>query len=245
MYTIGGTLVLHARDVAPTFVFCTSGEAGPIWVEGIATRETLGAVREAEQNAAMEAIGVEVEALFLRHADYHLSEEPLEPLVDEIESVLRRIRPHIVVTFGDDGLTGHDDHVRTGAAADAAFHRARKDAESDAFRRLFHVGIPTSAVERFHDDLRRHGVSRDVPAGSLLSLAGPADEEIAVVVDTRSVAATKLRGIEAHRTQIGELEQVPEDARWLFVETECFVQAWPAREPNDPVVNDLLAGFRT
>src|SRR2546428_512868 len=123
-YTMGGTLVLHAADIAPTFVFCTRGEAGPIWVEGIATRETLGHVRESEQAEAMKALGIEAETVFLHHPDYYLLGVPFEELVDDIEQVLRRVRPEVVVTFGKDGLTGHDDHVTAGAAADAAFHRA-------------------------------------------------------------------------------------------------------------------------
>ena len=129
-----------------------------------------------------------------------------------------------------------------GAAGVAAFHRARRDATDGAFQALFHVAIPTSAVERFHDQLRELGVSRDTPVGSLLNLGGPRDEDIAVSVDTRSVAATKLSGIEAHRTQIGELEQVPEEARWLLVETEWFVRAWPPRDPGEPVATDPFRG---
>jgi LmbE family N-acetylglucosaminyl deacetylase len=241
VYTMGGTLVLHARDLAPTFVFCTSGEAGPIWVDGIATRETLGRVREAEQGAAMTALGIEAESVFLRRPDFSLPEVPFGQLVGEVENVLRRVRPEVVVTFGPDGLTTHEDHIRAGEAADAAFHRARQDVTDGTFQRLFHVAIPRSVVDRFHDEVQ--GLRKDLPAGSPLNLAGPADEEIAVAVDTRSVAATKLRGIEAHRTQMGELEQIPEASRWVFTDTEWFVQAWPPPVPRRAVVDDLLAGI--
>jgi LmbE family N-acetylglucosaminyl deacetylase len=241
VYTMGGTLVLHASDLAPTFVFCTSGEAGPIWVEGIATRETLGQVREGEQGAAMAALGVEAESVFLHHPDFSLREVPFEQLVGEVEDVLRRVRPEVVVTFGPDGLTTHDDHVRAGEAADAAFHRARQDVTDGTFQRLLHVAIPRSVVDRFHNEVRE--LRKDLPTGSPLNLAGPADDQIAVAVDTRSVAAAKLRGIGAHRTQIGELEQIPESARCVFTDTEWFVQAWPPPAPGRAVVDDLLAGI--
>ena len=65
VFTIGGTLALHAADVAPTLVFCTSGEAGPIWVDGIATRDTLSGVREREQKEATTVLGVDAETVFL------------------------------------------------------------------------------------------------------------------------------------------------------------------------------------
>ena len=69
VFSIGGTLALHASDVETTLVFCTSGESGPIWVDGIATRETLGDVREREQASAMEALGAGARSVFLRHPD--------------------------------------------------------------------------------------------------------------------------------------------------------------------------------
>jgi LmbE family N-acetylglucosaminyl deacetylase len=241
VFTMGGWLALHARDVAPTFVFCTSGEAGPIWVDGVAARETLGPVREREQAAAMKELGVAAQAVFLHHPDYSLPDVPFERLVQDIEHTLRQVRPDILITFGEDGLTGHHDHVRAGAAADAAFRRVG-DADRE-FRRLFHVAIPRSAVDRFHAQIESLGVSRDRPVGSPLNFEGPGDEEIAVAVDIRSVAPTKRRAIEAHRTQIGELEQVPEDARWLFFETEWFVRAWPPRAPNEPIARDVFAGI--
>jgi len=58
-YQVGGWIAMHAADTDLTMVFCTSGDAGPIWVEGAATRETLGSVRESEQRAFLGAVGAE------------------------------------------------------------------------------------------------------------------------------------------------------------------------------------------
>src|SRR5438093_12027684 len=106
------------------------------------------------------------------HPVYYLSLVAFERLVDEIEQVLRRVRPEMVVSFGEDGLTGHDDHVTAGAAADAAFHHARKDASDGAFQAEFHVAVPTSAVGRFDDQLRELGVSTGTPVASRPNLGG-------------------------------------------------------------------------
>ncbi|HEX8135569.1 MAG TPA: PIG-L family deacetylase, partial [Actinomycetes bacterium] len=66
-YVLGGTLLLHRGRVEPTMVVATSGEAGPI-AAGTATRPTLGAVREREQRAFLEAVGYpDADARFLRH----------------------------------------------------------------------------------------------------------------------------------------------------------------------------------
>lgn len=244
VYSIGGSLVLNRDRLNVTLVFCTSGDVGPIWVEGLATRETLGLVREQEQAASMAALGVEADVRFLRHPDYHLPEVPFEELVAEIASVLREVRPNVVVTFGPDGMTSHHDHIRAGEAAEAGFHRARQEVrEEDAFARLLRVAIPRSAVDQFYGGLERLGETSYGEEGTLFNLTGVPDERIAVAVDTRPVMETKLAGIEAHRTQVGELERIPEPLRWIHLATEWFVRAWPPRGDGEPPSADIVAGL--
>jgi len=239
VFSIGGTLALHASDIEPTLVFCTSGEHGPIWVEGVATRETLGEVREHEQFAALEALGVRARSIFLRHPDGGLSDGPRSELADEIADVLRDVRPHLVVTFGSDGLTSHPDHVRAGEATAEAFEALRGERETP--HRLLEVAFPSSAVDRF--DRQLAGTAGAGPAGSLLNLASVPDGWIWAAVDTRPVAARKREAIEAHRTQAGELAMIPEEARWLFFETEWFVSASPPKDAREPVVDDPFVGL--
>jgi LmbE family N-acetylglucosaminyl deacetylase len=243
VYSIGGSLVLDRDRLDVTLVFCTSGDAGPIWVEGIATRETLGEVREVEQAASMAVLGVDADARFLRHPDYHLPEVPFDELVGEVEAVLREVRPDVVVTFGPDGMTSHHDHIRAGEAAEAAFHRAREGADGRAFARILQVALPRSAVDRFYEGLRAHGETSYGDEGTLFNLTGVSDDRIAVAVDTRPVLATKLAGIEAHRTQIGELERIPELLRWIVLDTEWFVQAWPDRPAPPAAPATSLLGW--
>ena len=115
------------------------------------------------------------------------------------------------------------------------FHRARAaDGAGRAFARLLQVGLPRSAVDRFYAGLRDLGETSYGEEGALFNLTGVPDERIAVAVDTRPVLATKLSGVEAHRTQIGELERFPEPLRWIHLDTEWFIQAWPERTPGPP-----------
>jgi N-acetyl-1-D-myo-inositol-2-amino-2-deoxy-alpha-D-glucopyranoside deacetylase len=237
VYTIGGTWVLHRDRLDVTLVFCTSGDAGPIWVDGV-ERADLGPVREHEQSDSMAALGVDADVLFLHHRDLHLPDVPFGVLVGQIEKVLRGVRPHLVVTFGPDGWSGHHDHTRAGEATDAAFEHARPDGDSGA--RLLHVCTPMSVVDRFDDQLRAAG-DPDREVRSLLALRGVPDGDVAVAVDTRPVRETKLAGIEAHRTQIGELERLPESLRWIVLDTEWFVQAWPRDVARDAMSADPFA----
>jgi LmbE family N-acetylglucosaminyl deacetylase len=241
-YLIGGQMLLHASAIEPTIVFATSGEAGPISDPTIASRETLGTVREGEQREYLALIGhPKASVHFLRHPDYYLPDVPLERLVDEIAAVLGEVRPHIVITFGPDGLTSHHDHIRVGEATTQAFHRVRSDTapEEDAFQRLYYVALARSDVDRFYE-----GVSEESheygEEGALFDITGVPDDTIAVRVDVRPVRDRKLAGMLVHRTQMIEHERIPESLRWIYLDHECFVQAFPDRPPGADVRNDLL-----
>jgi LmbE family N-acetylglucosaminyl deacetylase len=244
-YAIGGTLLLHRGRVEPTFVVATSGGAGPIASPSLATRETLGTVREGEQRAFLEAIGYpDAPVHFLRHPDYYLPDVPFDRLVGEVEAVLREVRPHVVVSFGPDGLTSHHDHIRAGEAAAEAFRRARaaEGEPADAFLRLYQAAYPRSDVDRFYEGVRGGGFDYG-EEGQLFDLTGVPDERIAVRVDTRAVRDRKWAAILRHQTQLGEHERIPEPLRWIVLDAECFVRAFPSREPGEAVLDDPFAGL--
>jgi LmbE family N-acetylglucosaminyl deacetylase len=228
-YVMGGTLLLHRGEIDLTVIFATSGGAGPISDPSLATRATLGQVREREQREYLDIIGYpEAEVRWLRHADYYLPEVPFADLVGEVEDVLCRVRPHVVVTFGPDGLTSHHDHMRIGQAATEAFHRARREAGSreGAFQRLYYVALSRSDVDRFYQGVRAGGAAYG-EEGALFDITGVEDASISVRVDVRPVSDRKLTGMLAHRTQLVEFERIPESLRWIHLDAECFVQAHP------------------
>jgi len=237
VYTLGATLVAHRDELETTLVFATSGEAGPITDPAAVAREELGAVREVEQRAAMEALGVAASTTsrFLRLPDYYLPDVPFDELVDSITGILVEVRPDVVVTFGPDGMTSHHDHIRAGEAATAAFDRLASD-HAPAY--LFHVALPRIDVDRFYADLDEAGYGEE---GDLFNVAGVPDERIAVRFDARPYLRTKLDAILAHRTQLCEWERIPEPLRWIYLDEEAFVQARPEPDAAEPR-SDLFAG---
>jgi N-acetyl-1-D-myo-inositol-2-amino-2-deoxy-alpha-D-glucopyranoside deacetylase len=243
-YLLGGTLLLNAGRIDLGLIFATSGGAGPISDPQLASRETLGAVREEEQRECLRIIGYgDARVEWLRHPDYYLPDVPLEDLTRDIENVLGEIRPHIVVTFGPDGLTSHHDHVRVGEAATQAFHSLRRESGNDgAWQRLYYVGLSRSDVDRFYEGVREGGYAYG-EEGKLFDVTGIPDDTIAVRVDTRPVIDQKVAGMLAHRTQMVEYERVPAPLRWIYVNAESFVQAYPPDNPKTPR-HELLADIR-
>ena len=120
VFCAGGTLArAAAAGVETAVVSLTRGDAGQIRDSRVATRRTLGATRARELDAAAVALGVgHVECLDL--GDGRLARMPFADLVELVRSILGRLAPDVVVTFGDDGGFGHPDHMLSSQAVLAA-----------------------------------------------------------------------------------------------------------------------------
>jgi LmbE family N-acetylglucosaminyl deacetylase len=244
-YGLGGTLARDSGSIDYTLIVATSGEAGVISDPSLATRENLAQVREAEEGQALEVLGVKEPSVdFLRYPDGGLKDVPRDELIERIAEVLRSVRPHLVVTFGPEGITKHDDHITIGQAATEAFHRARgPGGEDQAFQRLYYNAIPQSELEQFWNTLRARGIDVGDPEGPFMPRGVP-DQLIAVRVDCREVVKRKIDAIRAHRTQQVELEYLPEDVQPEILGEECFVQAWPPPHlAHEPVLTSLFEGL--
>ena len=113
-FTCAGTLALWAGQGAEIgYVVCTDGGKG----EGdpSLSPEQLAAVRQAEQRAAADLLGVR-EVVFLSHPDGELAQTP--NLEAELALWIRRLRPGVVLTFDPwRPYQLHPDHRAVGLAA--------------------------------------------------------------------------------------------------------------------------------
>lgn len=117
----GGTFARYAAAGADVrVVSLTRGQAGQIRDAGVATRRTLGDVREKELQGACQRLGVR-SCRCLDHEDGGLAETDASVLVAELLQEIRGFRPTSVFTFGPDGGYGHPDHVALCAAVTEAF----------------------------------------------------------------------------------------------------------------------------
>jgi LmbE family N-acetylglucosaminyl deacetylase len=243
-YGVAGSLALHASDeLQLTVIMATSGGAGRIADPSLATRETLGRVREAEDVASWRALGFDPDVRFLRHPDGGLARIPREQLVLEVRDLLEETAPEVVVTFGPDGITGHEDHVAIGAVATEVFQATRTSSSGRAFSRLLHNVVPQSSLDRLNVLFRERGLEPMDPTQPFMPRGVP-DRTIGVRVDCSSVYERKLEAIRCHKTQ-AELEDVPYDLWPEMLSTESFTVAWPERRPRDPVLADLFEGLPT
>ena len=120
----GGTLALYGERGVETSVVClTAGTAAKN--RGTArTNEELAELRTAELMASCKFLGVS-HCEVLQYPDGQLDRANIHEVVGELVARIRRLRPHVVLTFGTDGgLTGHPDHAMAGAFATLAFQWA-------------------------------------------------------------------------------------------------------------------------
>lgn len=242
-YGVGGAMATLAdRDLALTVVLATSGEAGEIADPSLAVRETLGAVREAEDRASWAALGLEPDLRFLRYPDGHVSDVPPEDLVGAFVEVLLEARPRVVVTFGPDGITGHPDHIAVGRAATEAFHVARGQSR-EGFERLLYTVLSEDRLAGLNEALRARGLDPLDPLQPLVPRGVPA-ERVGVIVDSTPVLQRKVDALRCHRTQ-GELEDLPYELWPAVLGREEFEIAWPERPAGSRVLRDVLEGLRS
>ena len=98
----GGTLLLYGERGVETSVVClTAGTAAKN--RGTArTNEELAKLRTAEFNASCKFLGV-THCEVLNYPDSQLDRANFFEVVGELVVRIRRIRPHVVLTFGTDG----------------------------------------------------------------------------------------------------------------------------------------------
>jgi LmbE family N-acetylglucosaminyl deacetylase len=108
-----------ARGGHVTVVVMTDGEQG-FAADDPRTLDERSRLRRTEMHEAMAVIGVD-DVRFLSVPDGFVARVDTDLLVTALIEVMAEVRPDLTITFGPDGITGHDDHIAAGHAATAAW----------------------------------------------------------------------------------------------------------------------------
>jgi mycothiol S-conjugate amidase len=269
------TMARYVREGVEVLVCTlTGGERGDILnpsMERPDVRANLPAIRQAEMEAAREILGVRQQ--FLGFTDSGLPEgdplpplpagcfalEPLESAARPLVQAVREFRPHVMLTYDENGGYPHPDHIKCHqvsveafeAAADPdryagcgepwqplklyyhlTFHRARIMALHQA---MLDLGLDSPYAERIEEwvEGEEHGVGRP-------------SYEITTRVPCGDYFELRNQALIAHATQVDP------DGGWFAVSAEVQRAAWPTEDyhlarslvdaglPED----DLFAGIR-
>lgn len=208
-YSMGGTLALAARQGADVYVLCaTRGEGGQSSDPALSTPDGIAAIRAEEMHAACRALGVQPPR-FLDFRDGGLADVHLPEAVGEIVRAIRAVRPQVVISFGQDGVYGHPDHVALHKLVMPAFRSAgggtrfpdEEYGPSWAPERLLWTAYPRGLFRPQWEHMlhsEHAAMMRQLDPDRL----GVDPSEFAVSVDISGVAQTKLEAIRCHRTQL-------------------------------------------
>jgi len=262
-----------ARYVAEGYevmvVTCTGGEAGSILNPAMNRPEVLADmsnVRRAEMARAAEILGVQHR--WLGFVDSGLPEgDPTPPLpegcfalvdveeaTEPLVALIREFRPHVVVTYDENGGYPHPDHIKTHVISMAAFDAA---ADPDRFpeagdpwqplKLYYSHGFSKSRIIVFNQALQERGL--ESPYTEWLE-NWPDDrpdpgERVTTRVQCADWFDVRDRALLAHETQIDPT------SRWFLVPLDIQREVWPTEdyelvrslvdvpEPED----DLFAGL--
>lgn len=173
----------------------TQGEAGP----GASDPEVLREARIQELQAAATVLGAS-DVIMLRHPDGMLPWVDPDALETDIRDVIVRLRPDVVVTFGEDGLYWHPDHVTVHERTTAAIASLRGDVPA-----LYYVTMAPASMQALLEHAREQA-GTDAPLSILgienAAAFGDGAKAPTLVLDASKVAAQKLAAIKCHRSQM-------------------------------------------
>lgn len=215
---VGGTLAHYARQGVETYlVTATRGERGRFGKgEELPGLDVVGRAREGELRAAAKELGVH-DVQFLNYFGGDLDQADPREAVAKIVGHLRRVKPHIVITFDPSGAYGHPDHVAiyqfTTAAipcsADPAYPVPGQRAAPHRVSKLYYMAWPPDKWAAHQAALKALCATVD----GVVRQASPwPDWAITTVIDTSETWETTWRAVSCHQTQMlvyKKLESLP------------------------------------
>jgi mycothiol S-conjugate amidase len=260
----GSVARYHAEGVHTVLVCCTGGEAGDILnpaMERPDVRERLHEVRMAELERAAAIIGYD-EVVMLGYRDSGMpgtpeNEDlrcfalaPLDEAVGRLVAVIRRTRPQVIVTYGDDqeGYP-HPDHLRVHDITVPAFDAA---GDGDAYPE---AGEPWQPSKLYYTAWSRRRILAMHEKFLELGLESPFDEKwferpfnderMTTRVDISAYTEVRDLALMAHETQVD-----PTSKFWFGLPPEVSRSLYPLEEyvlarslvPTSLPEDDLFAG---
>ena len=272
------TLARYGNDnVRTVLVCCTGGELGDIANPAMdlpGVRENLAAVRHDELRRSAEIIGFDlVEMLGYRDSgmagspgnddprSFHRA--PLSEAVGRLVAIIRRERPQVIITYGDDQQGyPHPDHLKVYAISRPAFDAA---ADPDAYPE---AGPPWQPLKLYYSGWSRRRMLSVHQRFLDLGLESPYDDKwferpsqdhrITTQIDVSDYYDVRVGSLKAHATQIDPTSKwwfgLPDDEARKVYPFDDFILAHslvaeapvPVRtsgEAMDIVENDLFEGI--
>jgi N-acetyl-1-D-myo-inositol-2-amino-2-deoxy-alpha-D-glucopyranoside deacetylase len=215
----GGLLTWCTEVGARVSLLClTHGEHGPGHED-----DGLRDIRASELQEASRILGIH-DVVVLDHEDGMLPWIDKTLLEADILRAIHRLQPHLVVTFDEDGLYWHPDHVAVHERVSTVVAGLGTSAPA-----LYYVSMPAGAMRSVAEAASSH---RDRPPGPMLGVSDPdAFGSMApaptLIADVGRFADRKLNALRCHQSQVEgtALDDLDERDAARFLGTEHYRRA--------------------
>jgi LmbE family N-acetylglucosaminyl deacetylase len=254
----GGVLALYSdQGIRTVVVTCTNGEFGDA-PGGVKPgqdgheEEAVAQLRLSELRQSCKILGVtELELLGYHDSgmpewDYKDRPEafcniPQAEVAARIGGLIEAYRPQVVITYDDNGLYQHPDHVHASRSAQAAV------AATGIPAKLYLSALRGSDWQKLNEALREQGIEvpeREVTPQMQQKMADD-EARITTTVDILPLLGRKRDALLAHASQIQDswFSQIPPEIAATVFGREHFIRAADATGAPVPE-DDLFAGLR-
>jgi LmbE family N-acetylglucosaminyl deacetylase len=221
----GGLLARCAVEGIPTSLLCLS--RGGLGAVDDAARLRMSEQRARELDAAARELGLG-QVTLLDYRNGFLPWADRAEVEGDIRHAIESSRPGVVITFDNDGLYWHPDHIVLHERTTSAV--AGLGAAAPA---LFYVSMPRGAMRQAWDEaVAGNGGANGTPVprivlGVEVDAFGLFSAPPTLTVDVSAFAARKLRAVRCHRSQIegDALDRMPVAAASRVLGAELYRRA--------------------
>lgn len=249
---MGGALAKYANEGIHTYLItATRGERGWFGAEAdYPGPEALGHLRAAELAAAAQILGLQ-EVILLDYRDGELAQAEPAQAVSKLVMHLRKVRPHVAVTFDPNGGYGHPDHIAisqlTTAAVVAAADPNYGNVEAWPAHRVskLYYRVVTQAYATAYQ-AALGGLVMEVDGTRRSFVAWP-DWAITTWLDTSACWHQVWQAVACHRSQLPgyqTLKDLPDDHHRHLWGIQTYYRAFSLVNGGDQPEKDLFAGLR-
>ena len=258
-----------AEGVDVHVVTCTGGERGSVLNPNLdrpEVWENLTELRRAEMDRAREILGVRQDWLGFVDSGYpegdpppplpadSFAAMPVDAAAAPLVRLMREFRPHVVLTYDEEGGYPHPDHVMVHKISVVAFDAAgdpdRYPDEGSPWQPLklyYHMGFTKKRVETLHVALVAEGI--ESPYAEWLKNWDPGRDKskrVTTWVECAEYFETRDDALRAHATQVDP------NGAWFAVPREFQMKHWPTEDyelvrslvDSEIPEDDLFAGVR-
>jgi LmbE family N-acetylglucosaminyl deacetylase len=247
----GGVIAKYAQEGVDVYLItATLGEHG--WPGNPETHpgpEVLGQMRQEELHAAARILGVR-EGAFLGYVDGQVNKVDPAEAIAKISMHIRRLRPHVIITFDPFGVYGHPDHIAISQFTHAAVVQAASGNEihDDGYEphlvsKFYYMAETQENLDQYQEVLGELVFEVD---GQKRQTRGWEHWAITTHIDVSKYRELVKKAVECHRTQFPDQEKIEglfEQKVNLWTVATLY-RVFSLTDQNRKVEDDLFDGLR-